>query len=367
MKKQILILILAIFAVGLSSNAYGQWARTIDCLSPDALHPIAGTPYAYTIDVPTPNPGTAWTDVNYRWFVTQSTSFINAGNFNAVVSGDGSFFNVTAGSGYNLLTGGTNTITIVWESAGYDPALPVFVGILVEGENGTCSPNNLKIYRIQPLHAFTLDIANVQGGTILSSDYGTNIDNCIADIVSATYDAVNEEIDYQYGENVFVYAVIAANWANGYQLSAQLSNVDANQTATLEWSYDPAFPAAGTYPIGVGNGTHVAANHITPQGGNSYVGTDGEVIYIRLTIEHGTQFEGIADIQYVLAVNGQLSDGSTLIANMFDVHHECNGNTPPEPVMADFDDIAYQTLKARPNVVDQTPPAGDDFLPIGTP
>lgn len=360
MKKQLLILVLAIFAFGFSSTAFGQLApQPVTCLTPDAFHPIAGQPYTYSITVPDPSPGTAWTERHYQWFVTQSTQIIDAGGLAAVVSPDGGpLMNVTGGSAYNVAYNGAGTtasIEITWNAFAYDPTMPVFVGILVVGTNGSCTPNNMKIYRIEPLHAFTLDIANVQAGAIMPG-YGDNDDNCIADIVSANINATFDAVLYDFGQNVFYYAVAAANWSTAWQLSAQFANLQAGQTVTLEWATDMAFTTPNA--IGVGAGPHISPVLVTPQGGTTSVGAAGETIYIRATIVHGNTYEGLTDVQYTLSVNGALTDGTNpLVGNWDDIDFtSC--------LQVDFDDLALQTLKARPTITDQTPPAGDDYLPI---
>ena len=112
MKKQLLILLMAMFAVGISSS-YGQDCpipRPVDptCLTSDALHPVAGTPYDYTITVPTP-PGTK----EYTWFVTQDQNFIASGILTAnreMVPA--SLLIAATGVGYNDPLTGTNNVNI---------------------------------------------------------------------------------------------------------------------------------------------------------------------------------------------------------------------------------------------------------------
>ncbi len=362
MKKQILIFVLAIFAIGFSSTAFAQplTPRLVTCLTPDALHPIAGQPYTYSITVPTPTPGTDWGPLHYRWFVTQSTQIINTGGFAALVSPDGGpLMNVTGGSDYNVVypDGGTLPfIEITWNAFAYDPSAPVFVGILVVGENGSCTPNNMKIFKIEPLHAFTLDIANVQAGAIVDG-YGTNVDNCIADIVSAEINATFDAVQYDFGQNTLYYAVAAANWSTAWQLSARFDNLQPGQTVTLEWATDIAFTTP--HFIGTGAGTHVSTDLVTPQSGTS-VGAAGETIYIRAIINHGNTWEGLQDVQYTLAVNGVLTDGTDpLVGAWYDIDYtSC--------AQVDFDDEAFQTIKARPTINDtmDPPSPGNDYLPI---
>lgn len=369
MKKQILFLLLAFFA-GISM-AFGQFVpRPIECITGDALHPIPGNPYEYAITVPAPPSGT-WTGLHYRWFVTQSQTFINNFNFAAAVEANGgAFMDVTGGSLYNVTYNGPGTlpnIEITWKSFVYNPAQPIFVGILVVGENGICTPNNMKIYRIEPQHAFSLDIANVQGTGPLGG-YGSNVDNCISDILGASYNIAQDAVDYDFGIDTLYYAVLAANWSGFWQLRVQLNGFQTGQSADIHWGYlyDHTDPNIGFGNLVVSgataNGDWTSAVLVVPQGGATSVGQDGQMIYIRLILHHGTQFEGITNTQYALAVNGNISDGTNIIPGFSDVHHLCSGGASGTPVQADFDDIALQTLLARPSIINNT--AGGTYLPI---
>ena len=364
MKKQILILVL-VFVAGITT-AFGQFVpREVTCLTGDALNPIPGNPYEYSINVPPPPTGT-WDGLHYQWFVTQSQTFINNFNFEAIPEADGgAFMDVTGGSAYMAIYPDNDpptlpNIEITWKSFVYDDTQPIFVGILVVGENGVCNPNNLKIYRIEPQHAFTLDIANVQGPDILPG-YGDNVDNCISDVMGATYNATLNAVEYDFGIDTLYYAVTAANWSGQWELSVQLAGLQVGQTADIHWgyAYDFTDPSVGFENLVVASaaadGNWTSAVLVVPQGGSSSVGGAGEIIYIRLILHHGTQFEGITNTQYTLAVNGNLHDGTAPIPAFADIHYETCAQ-----VM--FDDIAYQTLLARPEIVNTTP--GGTFLPI---
>lgn len=363
MKKQLfLILTLAVFIVSFSSSAFAQLApRPVTCLTGDALHPIAGTDYAYTIDIPNITEFTG--ALHYRWFVTQSTSFINAGAFAATVEADGSFFNVISGSGYNLIAppnAGSNTITLNWHSSGYDPTLPLFVGILVIGDNGVCSPNNMKVYKILPQQAFTLDIANLNAGATpdvagtLEAGYGINLDKCIHDIVTATYDATAPEgVLYDFGVDYMFYEVVAANFSDSWKPSFTLAGIDAEETVTVEWDEDKNFtsPHAMTLAAGIWSSsdfyTAVAA------GGN--VGNAGESIYVRVTLDHTTtvNYEGLADEVVALAVDGITNLSAPVAQQLGDIHTVAGTNLPAEAcpwVDGYVNDIATQTLRPRPAI-----------------
>jgi hypothetical protein len=368
MKKQLLIMIVALFALGIS-GAYAQTCptpRTIECLTSDALHPVAGTPYTYEVTVPTP-PGTNY----FTWYVTQNQQFINAGVLNNTTNLEpigGTYVNA-ASAWYNTSTAGQNTISITWQSFTYDPANPVFVVINVVNDNGTCNTQNLKVYRIEPQNAFTLDLANVdQTGATM----GYDVDNsfCIHDVVSATYNGTDGVI-YDFGVDYMYFVVTAANWNTSWLPSIQLTGIDAAETVTVEWAYAPTTPATftadGTFTLAAG--TWTTATPVLAQAAGGNVGALGECIMIRVTLDHSDgvnpSYEGLTDEPVTLAVDGQTNLAA--VPTTPDVHYS---NTAPVANalcgLADgFQfDLATQTLTARPNI--QTGPTmpAPGLLPV---
>lgn len=422
MKKQLLILTLTIFVSAFATTVFGQnrstqlVPRTVDCLDPnDALHPVAGTPYDYEISIPAPaawtTTGESWTGLQYHWFITQDGAFYDAANvFDPDAVADGTFFNVfedfaTGFSEYNIPYNGANTtnkLRITWHGGGYDPSLPIFVGISVTGtiSNGVitgCNANNLKIWKIEPQWAFTLDIDNINadGTASTPTSFGDNLDNCISPILSATYDPTAPEgIIYDFGQNVLYYDVIAANWYDRWQLGVLLTGLDANQTATIEWAYPiystttpttldmTAMATTTWYPVataGSVTGSLVSAQLVAPQAaGATSVGAAGENIIIRVTVDHGALYEGINDETLTLVVDGIVAPESTTTpgtyvvgdpAEVGDVHWTAGGLPAPNDcpwydsysVLAGHD-LSLQTIKARPNINPVNPGAGT-FLP----
>lgn len=355
MKKQILVLLLALFAIGITSVNAQLTPRALECIDlTNPLIPVPGRPYTYEVNVPTP-PGAK----SYLWFVTQDINFITAGALTSNRTTIGGPL-LAAGSGhYNTSTLNANTISLTWQSFVLNPNEYVFVVIQVVNDNGTCDTKNLKVYRIQPIHAFSLDIANVlPTGVILGADYGANINHCISDIQTAVYDPVNNEVDYNFGSNTMHYAVVAANYSGQWQLRVQLGGLQAGQTATIYWG--TTFNSQEyTIATNATNGTFTATNLVSQS--NSIVGPTGELIYIKMVITHGTQFEGVggADFPIALAVNGNLHNGTAIVPNYADIHHV---GTPCAQV--DFDDLATQTLTRRPEINSVSPPP-PGFLPIG--
>lgn len=362
MKKQILFLVMALFAI-FTSPVFGQLTlptpRVVDvtCLPNDAIHPMPGTPYNYSIEVPTPAGTKA-----YTWFVTQDKNFIVApGTLTTnreTTTGD--FLSAT-GSGYNDAATGTATLSLTWKSFVYDAANPVFVVIQVKStEAGACSPNNMKVFKIQPSNSFTLDIANLGADKVTVSPYETNIDRCISDIASATFDpAAPEGIKYDFGVDYLYYVVTAANFSTSWKPSLKLSGIDPKETVTaVEWFRPTDTGFATPEPMTLAAGVYTANNPVTVIDASGTVGALGEGIVIRVTIDHtdgANQYEGTADEIITAAVDGKTQ--LTLPTPLGDIHFsKTAGNGTDCGLEDDFrNDIAVQTLKARPNIQSATP------------
>jgi hypothetical protein len=357
MKKQFLTLIVALFALGFTS-AFAQLApRPVTCLTADALHPIAGSPYTYEVVVPTPA-GTK----EYTWFVTQDQHFINAGVLTAnreVVPASGII--AATGSGYNDPATGAATVSITWKSFFYDPLAPVFVVIQVRNTASTpdaCVSQNMKVYKIIPQNAFTLDITNLVTGATpdvagaISGTYGSNIDKCIHDIVDATYDATAPEgVLYDFGVDYMFYEVVAANFSGSWKPSFTLTGVDAEEVVTVEWATDKNFTTPHLLTLAAG--VWASADVYTVVAAGGFVGATGESIFVRVKLDHTTtvNYEGLADEVVVLAVDGLTNLSAPAAQQLGDVHTTAGGSPSACPWVDGFaNDIAQQTLKPRPTI-----------------
>jgi hypothetical protein len=367
MKKQFVILIVAFFAISFTT-AYGQVTapspRAVDvvCLGADALHPMAGTPYNYEVNVPTPA-GTK----EYTWIVTQDKNFITAGALTSNIQAAGGNFLAGTGSGYNNPATGGTTLSLTWKSFVYDPAMPVFVVIQVKSTvAGQCSPNNLKVYKIIPVNSFTLDIANVGADKTTVSPYSTTIDRCLSNMVSSFYDVADDKVKTDFGVDYLYFVVTAANFSTSWRPSIQLSGIAAGETVTaVEWfrPTDAAFATPEAMPL---SGTeYIATNPVLALDPSGTVGTAGEGIVIRVTIDHtdaANIYEGLTDETITMAV-----DGKTLLASatpLGDVHF--SSTVPAANALCGKEDgyqfdMATQVLKARPDIQAVTP---TPFAPI---
>jgi hypothetical protein len=360
MKKQLLTLIVAIFAITFTT-AYGQVTcpvpRPVDvtCLPNDALHPMAGTPYTYTVDVPTP-PGTK----AYTWFVTQDVNFITAGVLTANRETNPGLHIAAAGVGYNNPPA-SNTLSITWKSFVYDAANPVFVVIEVKPTTGCTASNNLKVYKIMPINAFTLDIANIGADKHTVSPYETNIDRCLSKVVGSMYDPADDKVKMDFGADTLYYVVTAANFSTSWKPSLKVNAIDPLETITsVEWfrPTDVTFGTPEAMPLAAG--IYTATNPVLVLDPSGTVGSAGECIVIRAIVDHtngANMYEGLADETVTIAVDGKTQ--LALATPLGDIHFSSTIGIGSECGQVDgFDnDIATQILKARPaiNAVTPTP------------
>lgn len=371
MKKLIFILFLAFIAIGFTTRSYGQLApRPVTCISSDAFHPVAGTPYTYTVSVPSP-PGSKY----YTWIVTQDQTFVTNGALIATPEAVGGPILAAADTWYATSTLDADAISLTWQSFAYNPLQPVFVVIFVSNEGTACTSQNVKVYKIEPMNSFTLDIANQNFSHVTQGGYGTNMETCISPIESATYDATAPEgVLYDFGTDTLFYEVVAANFSEAWNLTVQITGIDPLETVTVEWTKDGTYAGGFNAMTGPANGTgavpavYISATNVTVTDPSGFVGATGESIFIRVVLDHSTagnpSWEGLTAEGIALAVDGVTVP--TTGTGVGDVHYEAGGGPPPECPWVDgfVNDIALQTLEARPDIQDATPPAGDDFLPV---
>lgn len=376
MKKQILLLVLVLLTFGV----YKGLAQTITptplsstCIDlNNPLKPVPGNPYTYEVSVPAPVGSNS-----FHWYVTQDINFVDSYDYNdeTATTLPGPF--LAAGSAhYNALTPGANSISLTWQSFSLDPTEYLFVVVYVENTATaapSCTTNNIKVYRIQPAHAFTLDIANVDSAAAAIA--AANFPTCVDDVFTAQFDATfgtDGGVVYNYGHNVLYYAVAAANYSGQYNLQAQFTGLQAatpsgtlGQVANIYWDYTPLGEANGPFPVTEG-ATLDLGEVVAPSGGT--VGQAGQMIYIKVVIHHNS-FEAAnnaLEYPYVLAINGTLVDaaGNPIApATDPDAYDDLHfADCAPDLFV---NDRTTQRLMARPTLIDQTDPdPADNFLPI---
>jgi len=357
MKKQIFILMMALFAS--VTVAFGQNAahhaspNPLTCGTNDALHPIAGKPYNYNIGV-TPIPSAT---ASYTWWATKGTDFILNGtvtNTGRLTVSPGQLLAVDPAAGYGV-AGNYSTMTITWSSeilagtvsgTATGGKTPTFVAVNYTDPTTACA-NNLKVYQLDPINGFTVDIFNRNAAGVTQAD-GVTVSSCVSDIAKVTFDGT--KLLYDYGTNTITYEVVAANFSSSWTPAFRVGALGNGQTADLQWAYDDVFTTPVTVQSGIpaAGGTYTSTTVVNTNVPDTSIGVS---IFVRLII-HSNTYEGIADTPIALAVNGENSAGQPDVVNT-----NCNTSTYME-------DVANQTLTKRPNVAPTTPTGG--FVPANT-
>ena len=346
MKKKISILtfmIMALFAISVGTT-FGQKAvhdsdPETNVLTSDALHPVAGKKYNYSILIA---PGIAG---NYSWWATKDPNFISsqgANNMSTKKLGVGATNDIVAASSAYGASTATSNVDITWSSTlllgtSYQGAVssksPTFVVVQFDATSGSCA-NNLKVYELNPKNGFMVDIRNLNNTTFAEAAYddNTSIVQCIDKVSKAAYNPATHKMEYEYGTNIFYYEVVAANFSESYKPYLTFKGLDPVQTYKIEWTYKSDFTSLSTY----NSGTTVVSTDVTDN-------SNGVSIYVKVTVTNNN-YEGIADKKVTLSLDGQNKDGSWDIVN----------STAAETTAADLNDFAIQTLKARPVVTGST-------------
>jgi hypothetical protein len=354
MKKQLLIVLLALFAISYSS-VFGQAVHNdppqpITCPT-DATHPIAGTPFDYSALI-SPLLGNAY------WYATTATTFMTGGARPASIEQAVGGPIVAAATNYMNMTpapSSPSTTSITWTSDGLaahtvtPTANPTLFVVIQYTAPSTACADNLKVFPIRPINAFVVDIQSMQGSPSAPAGYGTVVGTCFAGVQSAVYDGTSNLPDgsviYDFGTNYLYYEMVAANFTASYTPSFKISGLQGNQVADIDWGY-----TIGTYSTnvttGTGNGTYASASPATTLLTNTSTGVS---IYVRVSV-HNLNFEGTAQTPITFAVEGINS------AAQHDVDNATCGYTAPG-----FEDLIVQNLNPRPTLTPNGPPA---FLPI---
>lgn len=311
------------------------------------LHPVAGKAYTYSVNIPAP----FGAPQSFDWYVTDNPSFITGST--AVTSGivPNNKEYLEAGNGYHNPAAGTSSISIKWtgKAVTSSKTKPYFLVIRYKGTNGIlCEAMNLRVYKIDPYNAFTLDLTNVSGTTDLGlngSNQAVVHQHCAGEIVSVNFDGT--KMIYDYGSSELLFKVVATNFSGGWKPSVKISGLSARQTVgTIEWSETPTF--AGANPFSKSNDIWTPANKVSVPADHST--QEGAAIYIRVVIRNN-DFEGTTDTPVTLAINGVTDDGEE------DVHY---ADCLPDGYA---NDVATQTILARPAITSNTGSPVQNFIP----
>ena len=342
MKKQILIIVLFVMAtfVGVSKS-YGQAVAglaprplTLDVSNP--LRPIAGKPYTYSAVV-SPVAGQAY------WYATKATTFITVGARVAGIEIAAGITTISATTNYMTLAAASTSPTstsVTWATdvlSGVTSAAPLFMVVEYNGPVCTTS-NNIKVMKLIPQNAFTIDITNMaHGATPTPLAYGTTESQCYAGVLSSLYDISTSKMINNYGVQDLYFELVAANFTGSYKPTFKLSGLQSTQTANIDWG-----TSIGTYGTSAAVGITAAATPYTTvkQSVTTNVTntTGGVAIYIRVRITNNG-YEGLT------------SDGITLAVDATDNAAIPNPDVNPAgTVKGAFTELAMQTVNARPAI-----------------
>jgi len=313
MKKQILIIVFFVLAILAGTKSYAQDANNLPatncapvtllpCATDDALHPIPGKVYNYNVTV---NPGV--TTGYVQWFVYNATTngtIITGGSIAAALTaaeangGTSQFLLNAEAAKYKSITNTSGTIDVSWQS--FDgTANRILLVAYVEG-NGGCA-DNIEVFRIEPIFAFTLDIAGLLPTGALPA-VGNNALECLTDVQSAVYSVNNLTMDY--GDNYVFFSVTAANFVHSWQPTFTLTN-NTQSTITdatdITWAYpDQAILAAGTW--------NPVTAPVLAKAATGAVGAGGECIIVRVHIDHNNigENDAAAARNVILGVDGKM-------------------------------------------------------------
>jgi len=313
MKKQILFLPFFIAAIFAGTNAFGQTTDLdyldavptycapyvpLTCGVGDALSPLPGVPYTYTVI--SSSVGTL------HWFVTDDASIMDVqGNIAAGIEPDdgSSPYILSADAAYDLTTNTSLTVTITWKS--FNGAAPNNVILVVYNVDDATCTDNMEVYRIEPKYSFTLDIAGI---TDAGTTGGDAVSDCVNPIQSASYDGTTLTVDY--GSDYVFFAVNAANWMTSWMPGNFTASTDGTSTVTVDgWAYPDAAATTGAWNT-VGTDPVLASAYAS----NAFGFIAEGCIIVRVRVDHGTTTENLADETINLIVNGEMvdpADGTT--------------------------------------------------------
>lgn len=337
MKKHFLFSTMFALTAALS---YGQTVATtgstptaVSCQD-NELNPIIGKEYTYK-GTGTPAGG------KYHIFATNNPNFITNGALSTtgIYTATSTSGLLKAGTGYNDATNSTGEVKLSWSSAAANPS---FVVVQYK-QNGTCSTDNLKVYKIVPKNAFTIEIRNMEKGTGNTfTTKTTSVDVCSGNVQSARYDNATNKVVYDYGSQSFYYELIAANYDKTFTPKVQVTGLQAGQTAELKWGVSKT---AITHSLGnITNTSTISVPSVTAD--PAVDPTKGVSIYFELVVKNGS-YEGTSDSTITLKV-----DATSGANNLKDVKTDCTEE-------ADFADNVSQKLKARPTI---NPNTGLNFI-----
>ncbi len=293
----------------------------------DALNPIAGKPYDYVVTT------TAAAGSPVKWWATQETSFLNT-------DGTVNLTNVLyQNADTETYDGSTDpSFSVTWTTAQlaateYD-VTPTFVATMITD----CS-NNLKVYQINPVNGFTVDIKPAPSD-FAASTYTDALTQCFASVASVKWTTTGME--YDYGKNTLYYEVVAANFTSEWTPTFQIDGLQTGQSAELKWSYVTNIDGNTEETIALAEGTSKVATKAVAVDATTST-TNGVSIYVAVTVSH-TTYEGLGDTPITLSVTGKDS------ADNPDQELDSTSGAWSDALVGDATNNVIQTLTKRPTI-----------------
>lgn len=298
--KKLFILLAAFALTAMSAKVFAQGS---------GVAPQIGSAHDYWVNADDDTTQTSGIGNNYRWWVSENTADLT----DAMAAG--TEFTVSGGT-YNG-TGGANnfTIKLTWN--------PVSAGntyYLVVEETDASGCVNLKATAIQPVNAFDVIFAAVDGG-------GNDTDNperCAPDIELT---ASGTTITYDYGSGDYIYKISSTGLYSNWTFDYEFLNTLGDATSDIGYSTDGSIYSTGEAASG--------SKTVTPTSGSA-------TIYFRVSVDNGdtsgTEEEGLSAQSMVLTLTN-ISDGNSAPRKIY----KSNGST-----VFSGDVEQTQTVKARP-------------------
>lgn len=363
MKKQILFFAVFVLAVMAGTKSYGQVSTTPDadhldvvptycapyvpltCGAGDALAPVPGVSYAYTI--------TTTSAGKLHWFVTDDSDIVTAqGAIAATIEAkDGtSPYILTADAAYNDANNTSTTVNITWKS--FDGVANNVILVVYNVDAANCT-DNMEVYRIEPKYSFTLDIAGIEDNGTAG---GPTVADCVNPIQSATYDGTTLTVDY--GTDYVFFAVKASNWMTSWMPDDFAVTTNGTSTVTVDgWAYPDDAATTGTWNI---VGTDQVEATAYANNDNGFI--DESCIIVRVKVDHATTTENLVDEVINLTVNGEMIDPQTATysGNYPDLDEPASGTDCIDDLTTD--NVDY-TITPRPTVTENTPTPFEPKVP----
>ncbi len=338
MKKQLFILIMAIFSIGFT-NAFGQSPFDPPTCTASAISPAPGEQYNYAASIPALAGSYDGTGL-FKWYVTKDVNLLTG----AHVPNDG--VEIIASGHYDANTAAPigDVINITWTSAALATGVPYYLVIRYEESNESggspCTAMNMKVYRILPINTFWLRIESVAD----AAGAPGGVYQCAADVTGAVVTEPAGTVEYTYGQNVLYVKISATGFVGTWTPTLRISGAVDNQAigaAGITWT---SGASSGIFTGGAGlygNGDYTSNNPMPCTMAVAPAITGSEII-VTIPIDNNNH-EALLDQTIAVAIDGIYVSGATTFHDKSDVNGPCSNASA-------FEDTVDKIIKARPGV-----------------